>query len=219
MKKTIQLLGSFFIASMILLTSCSKEEINKNKNTSTQQNSNLQLFLDQDFVQLYNADNDFIELLENLNIEEGEDYENLLINLENVETENDLLSALNGYGPINNNDVLDYLVIRQDLSTRIFNEYPELLDLTNSQLSEYWAQEWLVLRNMATIDAQYNADVSDCKSTRNRDAAILAGGSLAAGVFGTPAAGGAVLILGVIQIRAAYNQCMEKAYGDLNRRK
>ena len=60
MKKTIQLLGSFFIASMILLTSCSKEEINKN--TSTQQNSNLQLFLDQDFVQLYNADNDFIEL-------------------------------------------------------------------------------------------------------------------------------------------------------------
>lgn len=221
MKKTIQILGSIFFASALLLSSCTKEEVKQieNETVNTIENINLRLFLDGNFIQLFDADNDFIELIENLNIEEGEELDNLLANLENVTSESELLDALNNYGTIDNMAVTNYLNIKENLTNLIFNNYPELQDLTEEQLVEYLAQEWLMLKSMTTIDGQLAADVKDCKTTRNRNFAVLAGGSFVTGLFGTPAAGGALLIIGIVGIKAEYDQCISKAYADFDRRK
>jgi len=216
MKKTIQIFGSIFIASMILLTSCTKEEVNNinDETVNTIENINLHLFLDENFIQLFDADNDFINLLENLNIEEGEDYENLLVSLENVTSESELLDALNAYGTIDDAAVISYINIKEDLTSLIFDTYPELQDLTEEQLVEYWAQEWLVLKSMTTIDDQLQADLNNCDKALFEAYAEAVAAAGIGSMIGTPATGAALGGLRIIMATVAHNRCVKKAYID-----
>lgn len=207
------------IASMILLTSCSKEEVKQieNETVNTIENINLQLFLDENFIQLFDADNDFINLLENLNIEEGQELDNLLANLENVTNESELLDALNGYGTIDNMAVINYLNIKENLTSLIFNNYPELQDLTEEQLVEYWAQEWLILKSMTTIGDQLEADLAYCLSSYQQAVAVAAGSGLLGGIA-NPAIGVGIFGLQYINALATLHRCQTKAYADFDRR-
>ncbi|MNS75618.1 hypothetical protein D3C72_1091430 [compost metagenome] len=211
-----KLTAAMIAACLLSIVSCNKSKVvhqhdNRKPTTlSTITTTTPVLHEDQDFRAMYNNDT----LLRHISADMADKYTNLDFDglntqLQACTTIDQLRGVYTTYGISEGNRIVDLAVENFGYLQSIKQKYPSLANMSQSELQQYWLDQWnkvMVWQNIVSCSQQYAQDVRDCNDDYAAAVAVAAVGALFAGPGAV-----AALAVGIAGAVITHYNCLERA--------
>lgn len=193
--------------------------------TNTLFSQEINLSQEETFIKIYTLEKEIISLfydtsrLERFSDQETEEQINLIKNTSSFDELNSVLASIE----IQNHSIITEKIIeKHELYKKLFEKYPQLLELPSDQSNAIFAVSWKTLKEQeseANVESgscnaccrAYHTAVGDCAEDMALQHYMLVYATIGTSIFGTPAAGLFTYSTGAFGIYLEYKKCMSRA--------